>query len=260
MANSKTDAYDCDDCENESHFNFLLFVGYIYNIEKIQRRYSKLEANLDNQAKRMQNNAQMFFRNAFGCGVNDFNLNPGAYMYGAQNNAGIYKIIQNAIQSGSLQLGGDKFSEISSQEELFEILNGKYKPVSIGGRTVYVDASSTTTIDENTPIDESIQAKVAQAQQIQAMANMEYQNMQGQCANASSMYNTNVSIWLEAAKEQLEAEQDAALAPLQEQETEWDLEESSMETQLQMARERLKNIEQACSEEIKNSTPKFGLG
>ena len=61
-------------------------------------------------------------------------------------------------------------------------------------------------------------------------------------------------------KEQIEDEQAMALAPLEALQTEYDLEKASIETQLASARERLQTIEQACSEEVKNSAPKFGLG
>ena len=76
----------------------------------------------------------------------------------------------------------------------------------------------------------------------------------------SQNYQNNVSIWLEAAKEQLEAEQDAALAPLEMEQTDMELEKESVETQLAYAKERLQSIEQACNEETKNAAPKFGLG
>ena len=56
----------------------------------------------------------------------------------------------------------------------------------------------------------------------------------------SAQYQSNVSIWLEAAKEQLERE--------------------SCEAQLADAKARLESIKQACSEGIKDSAPTFGLG
>ena len=95
--------------------------------------------------------------------------------------------------------------------------------------------------------------KLQAAQQNQSQANM-------MCQQMSQNYQNNVSIWLEAAKEQLEAEQDAALAPLEMEQTDMELEKESVETQLAYAKERLQSIEQACNEETKNAAPKFGLG
>lgn len=105
------------------------------------------------------------------------------------------------------------------------------------------------TQDEVTAFKMAMQA----AQQNQSQANM-------MCQQMSQNYQNNVSIWLEAAKEQLEAEQDAALAPLEMEQTDMELEKESVETQLAYAKERLQSIEQACSEETKNAAPKFGLG
>ena len=73
-------------------------------------------------------------------------------------------------------------------------------------------------------------------------------------------YQTNISVWLEAQKTQLEAEQDAALAPLEAEQTDIDLEQAGLETQMADAKARLESLKQACSEGIKESAPTFGLG
>ena len=91
-------------------------------------------------------------------------------------------------------------------------------------------------------------------------ANGQVQQRQMMAQNMSNQYQTNISIWLEAQQAQLDAEQDAALAPLEAEQTDMELEKDSIETQLAYAKERLQNIEQACSEGIKDAAPKFGLG
>ena len=98
-----------------------------------------------------------------------------------------------------------------------------------------------------------MQSGISTVNQMQSYRQMQVQQM-------SSQYQSNVSIWLEAAKSQLEAEQDMALAPLEEQETEMDLDKESCEAQLADAKARLESIKQACSEGIKDSAPTFGLG
>ena len=85
-------------------------------------------------------------------------------------------------------------------------------------------------------------------------------SQQSQAAQIESLYNQNASIWLEAEKAALEEAQDAALAPLEEQETEWDMEKEVCETQLADARARLESISEALKDGIKNSAPTFGLG
>ena len=91
-------------------------------------------------------------------------------------------------------------------------------------------------------------------------ARQNQQNAQFTAQQMASQYESSVSIWVEAYKAQLEEEQNAALLPLSAEETEIDIEQSSCEAQLADARARLDSIKQACSQEIKDSAPTFGLG
>ena len=126
---------------------------------------------------------------------------------------------------------------------------GQYKDADGNPQEGKYGSNGQFTQDEVTAFKMAMQA----AQQNQSQANM-------MCQQMSQNYQNNVSFWLEAAKEQLEAEQDAALAPLEMEQTDMELEKESVETQLAYAKERLQSIEQACSEETKNAAPKFGLG
>ena len=45
------------------------------NIERVQKRYTSLFAQLDSQAKQMQSYAKVMFQNQFGLGTNNFNYN-----------------------------------------------------------------------------------------------------------------------------------------------------------------------------------------
>ena len=126
---------------------------------------------------------------------------------------------------------------------------GQYKDADGNPQEGKYGSNGQFTQDEVTAFKMAMQA----AQQNQSQANM-------MCQQMSQNYQNNVSIWLEAAKEQLEAEQDAALAPLEAEQTDMELDKESVETQLAYAKERLQSIEQACSEETKNAAPKFGLG
>ena len=126
---------------------------------------------------------------------------------------------------------------------------GQYKDADGNPQEGKYVSNGRFTQDEVTAFKMAMQA----AQQNQSQANM-------MCQQMSQNYQNNVSIWLEAAKEQLEAEQDAALAHLEAEQTDMELDKESVETQLAYAKERLQSIEQACSEETKNAAPKFGLG
>lgn len=195
------------------------------NISRVQKMYSSKMTQLEKQAQMMQSQASVFFRNQMGLGMDNQAFNPWN-MSGGGITSFVLKL-QDYYTSG---LGQYKDADGNPKE-------GKY------------GSNGQFTQDEVTAFKMAMQA----AQQNQSQANM-------MCQQMSQNYQNNVSIWLEAAKEQLEAEQDAALAPLEAEQTDMELDKESVETQLAYAKERLQSIEQACSEETKNAAPKFGLG
>ena len=218
-------------------------------IEKVQKMYSKKESYLENEAKRLQNNARMAFRGMLGLGMNDFN--PYSYQQGS---AGTSAAVWNLMQQGLQQEGID--TQLA-QDFLFK---GRYRQgATQDGQPTFYDLSQKEG-DGYQTVDSDTAEKLQKIAQIQNWANMGVTQAQSQCSAMTSQYENNVSIWLEAAKEQLEAEQDEALMPLQDQELEWDLESQSAETQLADARARLDSIKQALSDGIKDSAPTFGLG
>ena len=220
-------------------------------IERVQKMYSKKEANLDAMAKRAQNSATMQFRNMFGCSSNNINLNPMGYMMGGSynmNNTGVFNALAMAIQSGEAKL--DKCTDIN---DVYNTLTQYRQVQGEDGKPKFVDAQGNDAPD-------GFAEKYQEANQLMNAASCQYQMNQSLCNNAISNYESNVSIWLEDQKAQLEAEQDMALEPLNEQELEWDLESQSAETQLADARARLDSIKQALSDGIKDSAPTFGLG
>lgn len=233
-------------------------------IERVQKCYSKKEAALEAHAKRLQNNASLFFKNTFGLASNMISADPRSYLGGGLANGGVLQTLQQGLASGAISLtakdndGTDLFT--LTQDELYNLLSGNgYKQVNKNGVTYIAPADADTSV-ENWEPDEELQKKYKYAQSLQSMASMQYQQNQSLCTNAMSNYESNISIWLEYEKERLEAEQDEVLLPLQEQETEWDMESQSAETQLADARARLDSIKQALSEGIKDSAPTFGLG
>ena len=69
--------------------------------------------------------------------------------------------------------------------------------------------------------------------------------------------NDQVSIWLEAQTQALEDEEEMALAPLNEEDTQIDIEQASNEAQLSYAQSRLESIESALQSQTQEA-PKFG--
>ena len=82
--------------------------------------------------------------------------------------------------------------------------------------------------------------------------------MQQQMMNSfTTNVNDQVSIWLEMQKQALEDEEQMALAPLEEEDTQIDLEQASNEAQLSYAQSRLDSIKSALDSRAQEA-PKFG--
>ena len=142
-------------------------------------------------------------------------------------------------------MGGGLYGLTSIAEQLLPgLTNGKG-----------IDAETLTKLKagETTGIDSTALAAWQKATSLASQQQTQAYQMQ-------SLYEQNVSIWLEAEKAALEEAQDAEIAPLEEQETDWELEEETTSVQLESIKARLENIEQALRDEVKNSAPSFGLG
>ena len=210
---------------------------------------------LEKQAQMMQSQASVFFRNQMGLGMENQAFNPWN-MSGGGITSFVLNQMGGMLASGQIPKDKDNKFPAMDQAKFQEMLQdyytsglGQYKDADGNPKEGKYGSNGQFTKDEVTAFKMAMQA----AQQNQSQANM-------MCQQMSQNYQNNVSIWLEAAKEQLEAEQDAALAPLEMEQTDMELEKESVETQLAYAKERLQSIEQACSEETKNAAPKFGLG
>ena len=235
------------------------------NISRVQKMYSSKMTQLEKQAQMMQSQASVFFRNQMGLGMDNQAFNPWNMSGG-----GITSFVLNQMgdmlastkgkkpdgKGGTVDISGGMDVDIAKQM-MQAYMSGTLKPFYEKDANGNVDTTKVKGYGPEGQWSED-QYKVFNnalyaAQQNQSQANM-------MCQQMSQNYQNNVSIWLEAAKEQLEAEQDAALAPLEMEQTDMELEKESVETQLAYAKERLQSIEQACNEETKNAAPKFGLG
>lgn len=222
------------------------------NISRVQKMYSSKMTQLEKQAQMMQSQASVFFRNQMGLGMDNQAFNPWN-MSGGGITSFVLNQMGDMLASGKIPKDKDnKFPAMDLDQMLQDYYIsglGQYKDADGNPQEGKYGSNGQFTQDEVTAFKMAMQA----AQQNQSQANM-------MCQQMSQNYQNNVSIWLEAAKEQLEAEQDADLAPLEAEQTDMELDKESVETQLAYAKERLQSIEQACSEETKNAAPKFGLG
>ena len=223
------------------------------NIEKVQKMYSSKMTMVEKQAQLLASQAKNSIYNQMGLGMQGQMFNPMAG-YGS-----ITTFVANQM-AGMLANGGkditigDKTISAFSPEQ-YQSMMTDYMTTglreNIGDDNKGTGKYGNGNYDKTT-VDAFMRAMSA-AQQQQSQAQVMAQQM-------SSQYESNVSIFAEALKAQYEEEQNAALLPLEAEETDIDIEQSSCETQLADARARLDSIKQACSEGIKESAPTFGLG
>ena len=83
--------------------------------------------------------------------------------------------------------------------------------------------------------------------------------MQQYTTQMKTNYENNVSIWLEAQQEQLEAQKEWEMDMLAEEQADLEAEKTSVETQLELIKQEKQNIEQMLGQAIQDSAPKFGL-
>ena len=197
-------------------------------------------------------------------GLGGQNLNPAAYGMAGGMSAFFMNGMKEWLDQSSSMKNKDG-SCIFGDGQAEALLNAKQSGTLTQNYIDDPDNEGKKIVDKENPYTDG-QGNTFTSEQVSALsAGMNQVNMMEQMRRADvqqmqQMYQNRVSIWLEQAEAQLEAEQDAMLAPLEEQETEWDMEAQACETQLADARARLDGIKQALSEGIKDSAPTFGLG
>ncbi len=223
-------------------------------IENVQKMYSKKIANIDAQAKQAQSSFSVWLNNQMGLGTGG--LNP--FGFGALG--GMSQFVMNGMAqwaaNGSKDKDGNQTVSAADATKIWAAAQSGGFIQNIGEDGKPVAGAEYKAPDGTTITKEQYQAYQAAMSQVQGMQQMaQYQNNM-----MTQQYQTNISIWQEAAKEELEAEQDAALAPLNELDTELDLEQQSIDTQLADVKARLESFDALVKDEIKNSAPTFGLG
>ena len=236
------------------------------NITKVQKMYSNKMTQLEQSTKMLQNQFTMGIQNMFGLGTQNQMFNPmnmsgyGITSFvanrmaailetcpGIPNKDGGYDSIPGGMDSNTYQQMLQAYMSNALQPQYEKDANGK------------VDTSKL--LGYGPDADRLFKKEQYQVfMQAMSMAQQQQSQAQTMCQQMSSNYQMNISVWLEAQKTQIEAEQDAALAPLEAEQTDIDLEQASLEIQMEDARTRLDNLKQACSQGVKDSAPTFGLG
>lgn len=222
------------------------------NITNQQKRYTSLFSQLESQAKMMQNNAAMYFQNMMGLGVNS--VNPMNY---SGLNAFVMGSMASLLAKGiTFNKGKDSESFVQIDNPMFEEMMNVY--MANGGQfPKKVDPNDDTKyLDE---YEDYTKEQVAAFTQAMRMGQMQQQQAQMFVQNANQQYANNVSIWLEAEKARLEAEQDAVLEPLQHEQTMLELDKTLTDQRLARINEEINSYTELCKQETQNSAPTFGL-
>ena len=234
------------------------------NITKVQKMYSNKMTQLEQSTKMLQNQFTMGIQNAFGLGTQNQMFNPMN-----MSGYGITSFVANQMASMLSQCKGipnkdGGYDEIKGgmDKDVYQYMMQEYMS---GNLKAQYEKDDNGNVDTSKLIGYGSKGDISEEQYkvfMQAMSMAQQQQSQAQmmCQQMSSNYQMNISVWLEAQKTQIEAEQDAALAPLEAEQTDIDLEQAGLETQMADAKARLDSLKQACSEGIKESAPTFGLG
>lgn len=233
------------------------------NIEKVQKRYTSLFANIDAQAKQMQSQAKLMFQNMYGLGsgyINNY-LDPSSF-------SGLNGFVTNLM--GQMLVGGFNYKDKDGKQQNFKMESGRYQEMLTeymqkgGFEPKYEEDKDGNKVikkenDNIVYVNGWKPEEVAFFNQAMQNAKMQQQQAQMACSNMSQQYDTNVAVWQEAAKAQLEAEQDAAIEPLTYQETMWDLEKNQLEVKLKRIESDLDAYKQSVDKEAQDASPKFGV-
>ena len=213
------------------------------NIERVQKMYAARIKNVENNAKALCAQSKTGIQTLCGLGANDFN----PYNYGGMTTfvAGLMNGIlsnQDFLTNHNLASGID----IARYQQAYIETGGTFKILSADGtESTYPDGITEAGVN-------AYRAAMYQAQQQQAM-------QQQMCNQMISAYENNVSIWQDAQIAALEEEQDAALSPLEFEQTMWELEEETTATELEKKKQDMQNYKEALAEAAKDSAVSFGL-
>lgn len=245
------------------------------NIERVQKMFTSRKAKLDAQAKMMTSRAKTIFQQMSGLTMNNpaYLNNYQGYMAGGygSNNAYIQNQIAYFMNNGVPIKWNDENdhtkgwtpatdgSTVPFSSDTKDILYGMYQSGQLNYLALNEDKTGYEYKDKDGVTQTLGRDDVDLFRAVVGVANQNYSMANMQLNQASADYEQNVSIWLEAATTQLEEEQDAALEPLNYEQTMLELEKEQAEMKLKRIEAELQSYTQLCDKEAQNMAPKFGL-
>ena len=232
------------------------------NIERTQKRYTSLIAQIDAQAKMMASQAKVQLNQMIGMDMMNSNPYSGLSIFVTNMMGGMLaNDVEKRNNKGELTGETVTMNNTLYQEMMTEYMNGTLKAYYEEGK----NTQHKDTFDTREQLAYGSKGQFSEEQmqlfnQAMRSAQMQQQQAQMWAQQQSANFEQNSSIWAEARKAELEAEQDAMLEPLNYEDTMLDLEKASVEARLEQLRAEKESYDRLCSEEAKNSAPTFGLG
>lgn len=205
-------------------------------IENVQKSYARKQSKLEAQAKQMTSMTNSIMNNRMMAMSQAYQMVDANYFLMTEGNGnncydGDYKKYYDAMVEAQKQ-GTDSQAFKDAQKRFNDYIN---------------------TPDFKTQMQLAQSAAAQYNNQIAVQKQWQQQMMSTFTTNVSDQ----VSIWLEAQTQALEDEEQMALAPLNEEDTQIDIEQASNEAQLSYAQSRLESIESALQSQTQEA-PKFG--
>ena len=245
------------------------------NIERTQKYYTSLFAQLDSQAKMLQHNATSWLQQMSGLGVNSFN--PYDYSTAFSGITGFVTKNMAELLTGEgmpYYKKGDNenalYHNIDNNKlqllwDLYNKGNGKILPETeqVDGKEQYKKVAADKTYngyDGYAYPNGITQADVDAFSWAMRQAQQNQQQAQFNVQQGSSFFANGVSIWTEARKAELECQQDAALEPLTYEQTMLELDKELKENRLKRIEAEIESYTQLADKGAEEMAPKFGLG
>ncbi len=228
------------------------------NIKNVQKMYEGRLKRVQQTAQRMQSSASVFFQRMAGLDSNNVNINMmgfnglTGYVLNATKGMLVGKDIKDKDKNVLGKIDEDRFNEMM---QAYIRRGSNYFMYEFGDDGQPVKDDNDETKYKTLYKDWEVTAFKDALQYAQTQQSM----VQQEVANTTQQYQNNVSIWLEAMEAQIEAEQDAALEPLEYEQTMMELDKAACDQKVTRLKSELDSYTQACEQEAKDSAPKFGL-
>lgn len=233
------------------------------NITKKEKYYTGLFEKLRQQATNFKNQAKIGMQGMFGLGQGS--VNPLNY---TGTNGFVINSLGSILSSGQMPLfdkdnnwkrvDGSTFT--LSQDKLQLALQyyqqyGGLQPVRENGNIKYQEDGKTPVYEGDFTAEEAYHIQMAFSQ-----AQNNYQYAQMMMNQATTAYDTNVSIWLEAQEAQLQAEQDSVIGALQYEQAIMEIDNTYCEQRLKRIDQEIQSYDKLIDDRTEKNVPKFGLG